>query len=303
MGGMVKPDWIAVDWGTSNLRAWAMSNAGEILAESSSDDGMGSLKRDQFEPALLNLAGTWLGNDTPVIACGMVGSRQGWQEAPYRTVPTPPCGETLTHVKTLDPRLSVHLISGLKQTSPADVMRGEETQIAGFLAANKDFDGIICLPGTHTKWARISAEECVNFQTFMTGEIFATLSENSVLQHSVQSDDWDDAAFADAIDDAISRPEKLAARLFSLRAEFLLNDLSPASARARLSGFLIGAELAASRPYWLGQDIVIIGAKDLATLYATALRQQGCDPKTPEAQNLTLAGLSAAYLTFLETTK
>lgn len=299
----MKPDWIAVDWGTSKLRAWAMSSTGEILAHASSEDGMGSLQRDQFEPALLKLADAWLGVNTTVIACGMVGSRQGWQEAPYRTVPAVPNGKTFTRVKTLDPRLSVYLISGLKQARPADVMRGEETQIAGFLATNKTFDGIVCLPGTHTKWARISAEECVNFQTFMTGEIFACLSENSVLQHCVQSTDWDDEAFINAVDEAISRPEKMAARLFSLRAEFLLNDLSPAVARARLSGFLIGAELAASRPYWLGQDIAIIGAKDLANLYASALRQQGCAPQIPEAQDLTLAGLSAAYLTFMETPK
>lgn len=299
----VKADWIAVDWGTSNLRVWAMSNAGDILAEASSGDGMGTLESDAFEPALLKLVGAWIGNNTPVVACGMVGSRQGWKEAPYRAVPATPCGDLLTHVKTQDPRLSVHLISGLKQNKPADVMRGEETQIAGLIAVDKTFDGVICLPGTHTKWARVSAEECVSFQTFMTGELYSCLSENTILRHTTKSDGWDDAAFSEAVDDAISKPEKIATRLFSLRAEFLLDDLPPASAKARLSGLLIGSELAASRPYWLGQDIVIIGAKDLSALYASALRQQGCDPKIPEAQNLTLAGLSAAYLTLRETSK
>lgn len=303
MGKLVKPDWIAVDWGTSNLRVWAMSASGEILAEAASDDGMGKLTPDAFEPALLKLAEAWLSENTTVVACGMVGSRQGWQEAPYRAVPAAPCGGTTTRVATKDPRLSVHLVSGLKQNKPADVMRGEETQIAGLIAADRSFDGVVCLPGTHTKWARISAEECVSFQTFMTGELFACLSEDSVLRHSVETKDWDDAAFEAAIDDALARPEKMAANLFSLRAEFLLNDLPPASARARLSGLLIGAELAASKPYWLGQDIVIIGAKKLSSLYATALKKQGCFPRIPEVQNLTLAGLSATYLSLKEKNK
>lgn len=298
-----KPEWIAVDWGTSNLRAWAMSGVGDILAEATSDQGMGKLTQDAFEPALLALIEPWLADKTPVVACGMVGSRQGWQEARYRTVPCTPCGGKATRVNTRDPRLSVHLIAGLKQDKPADVMRGEETQIAGFLAANPSFDGVICLPGTHTKWARISAGEVVSFQTFMTGELFACLSDYSVLRHSVTTKDWDDAAFSQAIDDALSKPESMAARLFSLRAESLLNDLAPASARARLSGLLLGAELAASRPYWLGLDIAIIGTKGLSELYATALRQLGCAPTIPEAENLTLAGLATTYLSLKETSK
>ena len=85
----MRPDWIAVDWGTSNLRAWAMGPEG-VLAHVSSDEGMGKLSRDAFEPALLRLLEPWLSGPTTVIACGMVGSRQGWCEAPYRTVPCTP---------------------------------------------------------------------------------------------------------------------------------------------------------------------------------------------------------------------
>ncbi|WP_380056803.1 2-dehydro-3-deoxygalactonokinase [Falsihalocynthiibacter sp. SS001] len=303
MDSSAKADWIAVDWGTSNLRAWAMSDAGEVLNHATSEDGMGSLAQSEFEPALLRLVEPWLDGPTTVVACGMVGSRQGWKEAEYRAVPCRPTGQNTTRVGTNDPRLNVHLISGIKQEKPADVMRGEETQIAGLLAANPNFDGVVCLPGTHSKWVRISAEECVSFQTYMTGELFAILANNSVLRHTVESDGWDDAAFIAAVDDALSKPEILAARLFSLRAETLLHDLTAASARARLSGLLIGIELAASRPYWLGQDIVIIGAERISAHYATALKQQGCTPTTPAAQNLTLAGLSATYLSLKETSK
>ena len=85
------PDWIAVDWGTSNLRAWALGD-GAILDHASSGEGMGTLSRDDYEPALLRLINGWLprGKATEVIACGMVGSRQGWVEAPYRAVPCTP---------------------------------------------------------------------------------------------------------------------------------------------------------------------------------------------------------------------
>ncbi|MEO8531980.1 MAG: 2-dehydro-3-deoxygalactonokinase, partial [Deltaproteobacteria bacterium] len=148
-------DWIAVDWGTSSLRCWAMSADGQILAEASSDQGMGVLKPDAFEGALLALVGDWLDRAVPVIACGMVGARQGWVEAAYRTVPATPIGLPMTRPKVNDLRLSVYIVPGLSQAKPADVMRGEETQIAGFLALNKDFDGVIALPGTHTKWARV----------------------------------------------------------------------------------------------------------------------------------------------------
>jgi len=291
-----KADWIAVDWGTSNLRAWAMTDQGEILAHANSPDGMGSLPPDGFEPALLRLIDSWLGaGTTPVIACGMVGAKQGWAEAAYAKAPCPASSDTLTRAPTHDTRLDVRIIPGVCQPDPADVMRGEETQIAGYLAHDPNFDGILCLPGTHTKWVHISAQEIVSFRSFMSGELFALLSQNSVLRHSIGDDGWDDTAFADTLDAVISRPETLAARLFSIRAEQLLHDQSPQVARARLSGLLIGAELAAAKPYWLGQPVVLIGAPQLTKNYATALAAQGVTPTVKQGDSLTLAGLTAAY--------
>ncbi len=290
----MKPDWIAVDWGTSNLRVWAMGPEG-VLAEASSEAGMGSLQRDEFEPALLKLIGGWLGEGgVPVLACGMVGARQGWAEAPYRAVPCAPVAKgELIPVLTHDPRLKVRIVPGLKQASPADVMRGEEVQIAGALSLLRDFDGILCLPGTHSKWAHISAGEVVSFQTFMTGEMFALLAGQSVLRHGIGAG-WDDTAFDSGLSDALSRPEKIAARLFSLRAEGLLNAMSPDSTRARLSGLLIGIELAAAKPYWLGQRVVLIGAPKLSAHYARALGAQGLKTETLDVTACTLSGLATA---------
>ncbi len=292
--------WIAVDWGTSNLRAWAMGPDGPQDA-AVSDDGMGKLQPEAFEPALLRLIGPWLtGGTTRVLACGMVGARQGWREAAYRSVPcTPVDAAAVLHVPTDDKRITFHIAPGLRQDRPADVMRGEETQVAGALALYPGFDGVICAPGTHSKWIQVSAGEVVSFQTYMTGELFALLSTQSVLRHSMivgdAADAWDDAAFDQGLSDALSRPDRIAARLFSLRAEFLLHGLPPAQARARLSGLLVGIELAGSKPYWLGQKVILIGAPALAANYIRALKAQGLDAETLEATACTLAGLTALH--------
>lgn len=288
------PAWIAVDWGTSNLRAWAMGPDGKVLAEAQSDEGMGKLSREGFEPALLRLVAPWLADRPPVVACGMVGSRQGWCEAPYRSVPCTPLDRAAqVTAPTTDPRLSVTIAPGLKQMQPADVMRGEETQIAGALRLMPGYDGVLCLPGTHSKWAHVSAGEIVSFQTFMTGELFALLSEASVLRHGMQGGGWDDAAFDGAVSDALSRPERIGARLFSLRAEGLIAGLGADAARARLSGLLIGTELAAAKPYWLGQRVTLVGAEKLSAAYARALLAQGVEAQRLSATECTLAGLAS----------
>ncbi|MGI9370541.1 MAG: 2-dehydro-3-deoxygalactonokinase [Ruegeria sp.] len=289
----MQPDWIAVDWGTSRLRAWAM-RGDTVLDQTHSHDGVSQVGVGRFQSALLTLIEGWLGSDpVDVIACGMVGARQGWVEAPYSPVPSAPVPVLPIRVPGTDPRIRAFVIPGLKQMNPPDVMRGEETQIAGYLAPRPHWDGVICLPGTHTKWVQISAGEVVNFRTFMTGEMFDLLRGQSVLKHSVGSG-WDDAAFDDAVADTLSKPEQLAARLFSLRAADLLTGQDADTARAKLSGLLIGAELAATRPYWLGQQLAIVGAENLSDVYARALRQQGAIAETTNAVDATLQGLAQA---------
>lgn len=291
----MRPDWIAIDWGTTNLRGWAMGAEG-ILAEASSSDGMSRLSRADFEPALLRLIEPWLsGPAVPVLACGMVGSRQGWHEAPYRAVPCPPLAAgALVTVPVKDKCLTVQIAPGLKQLSPADVMRGEETQIAGALSLYPGFEGSICLPGTHSKWAQISAGDVLSFQTYLTGEMFALLSQQSVLHHSMAGEGWDEAAFDQGVAEGLARPERLVASLFRLRAEGLLADLYPAAAKARLSGLLIGAELAATKAYWLGARVALVGSSTLAGLYHRALTAHGLAPQVLSAKDCTIAGLAIA---------
>lgn len=289
------PAWIAADWGTSNARFWAIDGNGIVLDERTSDKGMGSLAPSEFEGVLDEICGDWLSTADTVVACGMVGSRQGWVEAPYQTAPCAVCPDTMVKAPVSRAGLNVHVIPGIRQTNPADVMRGEETQIAGFLSLNPQWDGVICMPGTHTKWVHLSAGEVVSFQTYMTGEMFALLSEASVLRHSIRPGTWDDGAFRNALDDSLSRPERTATKLFALRAGDLLNLTDPDTTRATLSGYLIGLEIAAARTYWLGQNLAILGMNHQAQAYQTALSAQGVPATMVDTERATLAGLTAAH--------
>lgn len=290
-------DWIAVDWGTSRLRIWAMDAAGAVLARRETPDGMAGLEPSGFEPVLLAAIGDWLAPErrTEVFACGMVGARQGWIEADYAAVPCAPLGgRDFARPAGRDPRLAVHVLPGLSQARPSDVMRGEETQVAGLIAREQHFDGVICLPGTHSKWVHVSAGEVVSFASYMTGELFGLLAGASVLRHAVASEGWSEADFAESVETAMARPERVAAQLFGLRAASLLDGLAPERARARLSGLLIGLELAGARPYWLGRDLVVIGAEAVASPYCAALECAGVVARRAEGEAMTLAGLAAA---------
>lgn len=289
-------DWIAVDWGTSNLRAYAMGRDG-VLARAQSQSGSAGLARSDFEPALLELVADWLPADRPiqVVACGMLGSRQGWVEAPYARLPCRPFeAGRLARAVCRDARLRVSVVPGIRQESPADVMRGEETQLAGFLVGRPGHTGIVCLPGTHTKWVQLDKGVVTGFRTFMTGELFALVAERSILRHGVASHGWDAGAFAAGVSDTLKEPAKLASFLFAIRSEGLLHALTPEKARARLSGLLIGAELAATRDLWGKGDTELIGAEGPVDAYRSALSQLGVTSHVADAEEMTLAGLSLA---------
>ena len=287
---------IAADWGTSNLRIWGIDHRGQVIGTINNGKGMASLIPSEFEPYLISLIESWLPKEgnakCPIIICGMAGAKNGWKEAAYLKAPCPPINKKkIIQVETDDQRISVSIVPGIMQTSPPDVMRGEETQIAGYLSKNPDFDGIICLPGTHTKWAHISANEIVSFKTFMTGEIFLSLSERSILKTSVQSNDFDSTSFLEAFEYTYSNPALLSSKLFGLRAADLLENTSTKFLKSKLSGYLIGCELAGAKSYWLGQNIIMIGNNDLCILYQKALKKLGMNATIENTQNVTLDGL------------
>ncbi|MEH6445342.1 MAG: 2-dehydro-3-deoxygalactonokinase [Oceanospirillaceae bacterium] len=294
--------WIAVDWGTSRLRVWHMSAQGDILEHKSCEQGMNGLQPDAFETVLLSQICAWLNPQltTTVLACGMLGSRQGWMEVSYIAAP---CSATTTaaQVLTQDPHIQVYICPGIKQLAPADVMRGEETQIAGFIAQEPEFNGVICLPGTHAKWVQVQEAKITQFQTYLTGELYALLAKQSVLRHSLDTAAWDEEAFAAAIKQSIENPQSISAKLFSLRAQALLNDLAPSSANATLSGYLIGLELASCQHFWRPQShtrqspIVIIGDSTLSNKYAQALSLLNISSRQQNSESLTLQGLALAH--------
>lgn len=293
----VQPDWIAVDWGTTHLRVWAMQDEVGVLASASSDKGMGTLQPDQFEHALLELVSGWLseGTSMQVLACGMVGARQGWREADYLPVPTAPLvPDRFERVPCEDARLAVSIIPGLKQQNPPDVMRGEETQIAGFLAQNPDFEGTLCMPGTHTKWAQISSGKVETFCSYMTGELYALLQRQSVLRHSLAGEGVDPETFKETLAQVLEEPRRALSGLFRLRAEDLLSGAKADDLRAKLSGYLIGSEIIAARAEWTGRRVALIGTGDLNGLYGEALKLSGGEAELHDAAPLTLEGLCAA---------
>lgn len=299
---MLGTAWIAVDWGSSQLRAWAMGADGSVLQRASAERGMLTLTPDQFELVLLELVESWLPEVgvITVIACGMVGARQGWREAPYCQLPCAPLSaRQFVMAPTGAARLKVYLLPGLSQALPADVMRGEETLIAGVLEVQPGFNGIVCLPGTHCKWVHVKQGIVEAFQTFMTGELFALLADHSVLKHGMAGSPTDELAlalpvFISAMRSAFEQPGQLSAALFPLRAQGLLQGLPAHEVRARLSGLLIGAELAASQMFWTDEPVIIVGDSGVAELYAEALQNLGITPQRLNAEVVTLAGLKAA---------
>ncbi|GGY00410.1 2-keto-3-deoxy-galactonokinase [Litchfieldella qijiaojingensis] len=309
--------WIAVDWGSSNLRVWAMSDADEVLAHRGTERGMLGLSSTQYEATLLDVLGDWLPENDPldVIVCGMAGARQGWREAPYLVVPArlDTLAEGAVVPSVQDPRLQVRLLPGLCQHRDEtgkefDVMRGEETQLAGLVAREPEFSGRVCLPGTHAKWARLVVGELLGFQTFMSGELFRLLAQQSVLSHSLSEDDLADSAcreaFVTAVQDVSTEPTRFTQRLFAIRAGDLLDERLPggeargACLAARLSGLVIGLELAGA----LGgldesEQVCLIGAEALCHRYALALEALGYTSRVIDNERAVLAGLALARST------
>jgi 2-dehydro-3-deoxygalactonokinase len=276
---------IAVDWGTSFARAYRLDAHGHVLAEKSAPLGVQKVAPDGFPGALKALLGEAAGDDVPLIACGMIGSRQGWIEAPYRDCPadfaaiaaalTPVPGTRLSIV----PGLICHDIAGVP-----DVMRGEETQIVGALGehtSQRSARRVVVLPGTHSKWAVCGAEGIETFATFMTGELYSVLREHSILGRLAVAG-GDPAALEQGVRRSLDAGASLSHDLFSARTLALTAKLAPEAVGDYLSGLLLGAEVAAGRR-WLerhavtGGAVTLIGDAAFCERYRRALALAGID--------------------------
>lgn len=299
--GDMKAFCAAVDWGTSRFRLWALSEAGAVLGERQSEQGMTVLRPDEFEDVLeAHLRTLGLADDLPVVICGMAGAAQGWKEAPYLDLPARLAEVPRAAVSVPSAGRDVRILPGLAQRDPArpDVIRGEETLLLGVLELGA-VEGTVCLPGTHSKWVEVSAGVVLGFRTAMTGELFALLAQQSTLSHAVAgaaSVEADHPAFSAAVGEALDRPESVSGALFSVRANALLRPASPDDAAARLSGLLIGLEVAGARSR-IDHEVTLASSGQLARLYACALTIAGLPYRLREADELVRAGLLAAART------
>jgi 2-dehydro-3-deoxygalactonokinase len=292
--------FVVVDWGTSSFRGWLMSADGAVLAESRGGEGMLHCAAGAgFAPVLRDhLSRLGAPEGVSVLICGMAGARQGWVEAPYLKTPTRLDALHEGAIR-VDAPGDVRILPGIAQarTDQPDVMRGEETQLLG--VTEPDFTGLVCIPGTHSKWIRIEDGQLVEFSTYMTGELFSVITQHSILMHAVEAtaSPADSQPFRDGVSTAAAAPTALTASLFRLRAAQLLGFEQRADGAARLSGLLIGSELAdAQRQHGPLRSVRLIAAGALGKLYEAALRAQDIDVTAVDAEQASRRGLAKAAL-------
>ena len=295
-----KAAFVAVDWGTTSFRGWLMAADGSVLAETRGPEGMLHCATAGFAPVLANhLARLGPAQGLPVLICGMAGAKQGWIEAPYLQTPTR-LDALHDGAQRVDTAGDVRILPGVAQADATrpDVMRGEETQLLG--VTEPDFTGLVCIPGTHSKWIRIKAGSVVSFTTYMTGEMFSIIAQHSILKHAVVHDAHAPAAneaFHDGLRRALDAPAGLTASLFSLRAAQLLGFQQQAYGAARLSGLLIGSEIAdAGSRFGKQHPLRLIGAGSLKDLYAAALADAGFAVTIVDAEHASQRGLTKAAI-------
>ena len=281
---------LAIDWGTTSARAYRMSAAGRVLDVRNAPLGISQVHDGRFAEALARLLGDWHDDASPRIACGMIGSRQGWIEAPYVPCPAPLSGLASGIVRVPEARLAVVPgVSARDASGMPDVMRGEETQIVGAVAPS-EARVLVAMPGTHSKWARVESGRIVDFMTFMTGEVWHVMLSHSILGRlAVQPEAGDiGPGFARGVARGLD-PGNLAHDMFGARSQALMGELAGTEVGDWLSGMMIGREVrdalawAAGHGYD-GARVRVIGEHGLVTRYATALSHAGAAVERADAE-------------------
>ena len=297
---MTEPAYVAVDWGTSSFRLWLIGRDGGVIAERRSGEGMTTAARTGFADVLAShLAAIAAPAGLPVLICGMAGAKQGWVEAGYLDTPAALADIPAAAVRIPGLEADIRILPGLAQRDAAapDVMRGEETQLLGAAGALGDGDHLVCMPGTHSKWVRLSVGKVAGFSTFMTGELFEAIARNTILSHAIAEAgaiSGESVAFKSAVTRMIDKPALATSQLFSVRAGSLISGLSPDDAKARLSGTLIGLEIAgALSSVAAGTPVALVVSGGLGALYRAALSAAGLSPTVIDADTAVRNGLAA----------
>lgn len=290
---------VAIDWGTTNLRIWPLDSHGQPLGRHMSGQGMSTMTPDDYPPVLeRHLSELGVPADTPVVVCGMAGARQGWREAAYLELPL-----ALDDLAAGATRFSVNnraiaILPGAakKQAEAPDVIRSEETQLAGLVWSGMR-DGLVCMPGTHTKWVMLEGGQLIDFQTSMTGELFRLMEQHSILRHSMESGalDIEGRAFKTGASEALENPTQVVTKLFSLRAAGLFGHLEPGDIRSRLSGLLIGLDVAAAlQRQTVSGTVAVVGGNTMGRAYCSVLALAGHETREYDGEQLALDGLAMA---------
>lgn len=269
---------IGIDWGTSSFRAFRLADDGAVLERRSAPRGILSVADGQFADVVFEFAGDWLkSGESRILLSGMIGSRQGWRES--QALPCPAGVEDLARALTPVPfdGARAFIVPGVTARDAHGIpefMRGEETQIAGLLPSI-GARGLVCLPGTHSKWARIEDGRVATFTTHMTGEAFAALSQHTILGRLMKGETDDERAF----DRGVARSADaggLLHHLFGARTLVLAGQMPETGTKSYLSGLLIGHEIRAALAASPSDDpIHLAGEANLCRLYARALGALG----------------------------
>ena len=271
-----KAKLIGLDWGTSSLRAYLIGAQGAVLDTCHAPEGIMQMQDGKHEATLVRLLEPWLQVEKlPVIASGMITSRNGWVETPYLPLPVSAnhLAQALTAFSTSS-KLDLHFITGLStdRNGAPDVMRGEETQIIGAIESGLN-DADIVLPGTHSKWVSVRGGRIHSFTTFMSGEIFAALRQHTILGKLMNDAEFNEQGFIRGVTDGFDAGSQLLHRLFHVRTLPLFELMRAEEVSDYLSGMLIGAEIHGAMDKGLGSgQITIVGSHSLSDRYAIALQ-------------------------------
>jgi len=282
--------FIAVDWGTTNRRAYRIDESGECAAEFEDDRGILSLAKAEI-PAEVEAIRARLG-DLPLLLAGMIGSRNGWVEAPYAPCPAS-IDDLAARLIRVDDRTAIVPGLSVVEHGRADVMRGEEVQMFGAHVAELiPATCLVCHPGTHNKWIRLDDGRITSFRTVMTGELFNLLRGRGALAELIGGDVSPGEAFRAGVKRG-SEDITLTAELFTVRAQVLLDQLAHGDAASFTSGLLIGTDIRLGLGMAGAAELIVMGRPELTGLYAAALAEAGRVAREVDGEAAFLAGATA----------
>ncbi|MEJ2057156.1 MAG: 2-dehydro-3-deoxygalactonokinase [Desulfofustis sp.] len=270
--------YFGIDWGSSSFRAYRFNERAEVVDTIVDDKGILRLENVDFEQTLFKLLGPLLNQGDRLMFSGMITSRNGWIETPYTELPASIEGYLADGLKKRIRGFEMIFLPGVCQRQPADVIRGEELQIFGVCAEEKD--ATVILPGTHSKWVQVRSDVITGFKTAMTGELYDLLMKRSLIGMIAEGDDYDEGSFLKGIEAGVRshRDQSILAAMFTARAAVLLNQLEASQVASYLSGLLIGCEVESGLRAAVDRTAapLIIGDELLCRRYGTALSVLGC---------------------------